>query len=396
MNSWEYIQLGEVLTFNPKVRIPKGQEVPFVPMDAVLPWSRYVNTSEAREFKGGSKFECGDVLMARITPCLQNGKTSVYRGNPGAPAAGSTEFIVIRGREGISDSMFAYYLFRDEEIREYAIRHMSGSSGRQRVQLDALLQLRVRIPPIGEQRRIASTLGALDDKIESNQRQISTLNDLSQTIFRSWRRETKNVTQTTFGEWSDIFGGATPKTAFDDFWGGGIAWATPTDVTNLPSPFLFSTSRTLTESGLNSCAAPLHPPGTIFMTSRATIGAFAVNQVEAATNQGFIAVRPKEPSHRWFLFEEMRSRVSEFIDNANGSTFLEISRGRFKELPISVPSADDLENLDSRLSRFHSLAAAREQENERLASLRDALLPELLSGRIRTIEIEDIVEEALS
>jgi type I restriction enzyme S subunit len=132
------------------------------------------------------------------------------------------------------------------------------------------------------------------------------------------------------------------------------------------------------------------------MTSRATIGAFAVTQVPAATNQGFIAVRPRRPEHCWFLFEEMRSQLPEMLDRANGSTFMELSRGNFKLMELAVPDDRALEDLDAKLSPLHAKAAQLAAESAQLVRLRDALLPELLSGRIRVPEAREAVQEVVA
>jgi len=248
----------------------------------------------------------------------------------------------------------------------------------------------VKLPSWGEQRAIAATLGALDDKIKSNRRALNILKATSAAIFSRWREAQPSQDVTTFGSYANVYGGATPKTKVAEYWGGAHAWATPTDVTGLTAPYLFATSRTITEAGLQNCTATMHPAGTIFMTSRATIGAFALNQVPAATNQGFIAVRPRQDWDRYFLFEEMRSRVDEFRDNANGSTFLEISRGRFKELPLALPQPDAIIQLDVQIRPLHLKAAQLALESARLAHLRNALLPELLSGRV-TMPVEEVV-----
>lgn len=244
----------------------------------------------------------------------------------------------------------------------------------------------VPIPPLGEQRAIAATLGALDDKIESNRRGQKVLDELARAQFLKWRYAAEPAEKTTFGAFADVFGGATPRTNEPANWDGEIVWLTPTDVTKLRAPYSNDSTRKITQAGLASCAAVLHPPGTIFMTSRATIGAFAISQVRSATNQGFIAVRPRLEHDRWFIFEEMRLRVDEFRDNANGSTFLELSRGRFKELPLSVPTITKRQQLFELLDPLHVRAAALEEESSRLQVLRDALLPELLSGRIRVTD----------
>lgn len=167
------VTLGEAFVLNPTVKLSKGTHAPFVDMASLVPFTRDVSAAQEKTYGGGMKFCDGDVLMARITPSLENGKTSVYRAaanQRNAPAFGSTEFIVIRGKEGISSTSFAYYLFTSPEIRDYAIGSMNGSSGRQRVQFDSLASFEIDLPELQEQRSIAATLGALDDKIESNRR----------------------------------------------------------------------------------------------------------------------------------------------------------------------------------------------------------------------------------
>ena len=130
--------LAEAFLINPPIRISKGTVIPFVAMEDVEPFRRDVRALEVRPYSGGAKFMPGDIVMARITPSLENGKISRYVSDDGMPAAGSTEFIVIRGRDGVSDTSFAYYLITSTEIREFAISQMNGSSGRQRVQTDSL------------------------------------------------------------------------------------------------------------------------------------------------------------------------------------------------------------------------------------------------------------------
>ena len=140
---------SEAVLVNPPTRLDRGAEYPFVDMAAVNADSRTTVSAEKRTFKGsGSRFQNGDTLMARITPCLENGKISRYQAVGDEPEAhGSTEFIVIRGRPNVTDNDFAYYLTRWEEVREYAIGQMTGTSGRQRVPVDSLEHLTVPIPP---------------------------------------------------------------------------------------------------------------------------------------------------------------------------------------------------------------------------------------------------------
>jgi type I restriction enzyme S subunit len=124
--------------------------------------------------------------MARITPCLENGKIARFVGEQGDKAHGSTEFIVIRGRSGVTESDFVYYLVKWDNVREFAIGQMTGSSGRQRVPSEALDHLTVTIPPLSQQRAIAHILGTLDDKIELNRRMNETLESMARALFKSW------------------------------------------------------------------------------------------------------------------------------------------------------------------------------------------------------------------
>ncbi|RME65242.1 MAG: restriction endonuclease subunit S, partial [Caldilineae bacterium] len=154
-------------------------------MQALDPSKATVAPARLREFKGsGARFEPYDTLMARITPCLENGKIARYVPDVEywGPAFGSTEFIVIRGKENVTDNDFAYYLTRWSEFRSFAIGQMSGSSGRQRVPTKSLAGFKVPLPPLPEQRAIAHILGTLDDKIELNRRMNETLEAMAQAL----------------------------------------------------------------------------------------------------------------------------------------------------------------------------------------------------------------------
>ena len=186
---WGTIPFADAFLINPPVPIERSRPTPFVNMAAVDPARRAVRSASVRKFRGsGSRFQNGDTLFARITPCLENGKIARYYANSGMGdvAHGSTEFIVIRGRPGVTESEYAFYVARSDLVREYAIGQMTGTSGRQRVPTDALAQLDVPLPPLPEQRAIAHILGTLDDKIELNRWMNYTLEGMARALFKSW------------------------------------------------------------------------------------------------------------------------------------------------------------------------------------------------------------------
>lgn len=242
------------------------------------------------------------------------------------------------------------------------------------------LDLRIDLPDAAEQRRIAEVLGAFDDLIETNRQQIDRLIRSALSLHSQF-----NAPQElrTFGDVANVGGGGTPSTKVDHYWGGSLSWATPSDITALPSPFLFRTSRTITPVGLASCASSLYPPGAILMTSRATIGAFAVAATPTAVNQGFIVVTPRADFDRSYLLLEMMSRVPDFIQHANGSTFLELSRGKFKGLPVDWPPDEYRRRFHARVAPLLENAAELQREIDELTGTRDELLPLLMSGRVR-------------
>ena len=187
-SGWRAVRLGEAIELNPRRVLTRGTEAPFVAMADMLEHHRRLPTLDTREFRGGgSRFRNGDTLLARITPCLENGKTAwVSRLVGDVTGHGSTEFIVLSAKEGIADPLFVYYLARAPHFRSYAIGHMTGTSGRQRVPTDAVESFEVTIPPLSEQRAIAGVLGVLDDKIEQNRQTAGKLERLARAIFRAW------------------------------------------------------------------------------------------------------------------------------------------------------------------------------------------------------------------
>ena len=169
MDNWARIRAADFVEFNPLLSIKKGTIATKIAMDKLQPFTKKIPEIERGEFAGGSKFCNGDTIMARITPCLENGKTAfVDVLKDGEVAFGSTEFIVMRARAGISDPHFVYYLATSPAFRRVAIKSMVGSSGRQRVQQGVLDELELTVPPLKKQQKIGAFLASLDEKIALN------------------------------------------------------------------------------------------------------------------------------------------------------------------------------------------------------------------------------------
>lgn len=168
MGKWSKKRMDEIVELNPRENIKKGSIAKKIAMNKLQPFCRDVLGFESEPFSGGAKFRNNDTIMAQITPCLENGKIAkIDVLEDGEVGFGSTEYIVIRAKEG-NDSDFIYYLITSPIIRNPAIKSMVGSSGRQRVQTEVIQRLRVKVPVLDEQQAIARILKPLDDKIAVN------------------------------------------------------------------------------------------------------------------------------------------------------------------------------------------------------------------------------------
>ena len=177
--------LSDYVELNPRVLLPRGANVPFVSMDIVKPGNRRVYPLQERPAGGsGSKFAPGDTLFARITPCLENGKIAQYSGD--RPGMGSTEFFVLRARDGISDPAYVYYFSQNQELRSAAEKSMSGASGRQRAVISSLSEFECEFPQLPVQKRIAGILSAYDELIENTQQRIKILESMARALYREW------------------------------------------------------------------------------------------------------------------------------------------------------------------------------------------------------------------
>ncbi len=167
-SDWYTSKLSDIAFFNPTEKLSKGTVAKKVAMDKLQPFCRDIPSYEWEAFSGGTKFRNGDTIMARITPCLENGKTAkVGILEKDEVGFGSTEYIVFRAKE-TTDSDYLYYLICSPIVREPAIKSMVGSSGRQRVQTSVIENLVISVPPLEEQKSIGGLLKALDDKIALN------------------------------------------------------------------------------------------------------------------------------------------------------------------------------------------------------------------------------------
>lgn len=432
------MKLSDLIDFNPRRPLEKGAITPFIEMADLPEGERDVSGIGNRVFNGGgSKFKNGDTLFARITPCLENGKTAKVSGLPGnAVGHGSTEFIVMAAKDPSVDEDFVYYVARHPEFRAYAKGRMEGTSGRQRVSWQAISDYEIPDFSSLERSGLGSVLSSMDNLIANYRRVNQSLESMVRTLFKAWFVDFQPVRAKIEGRWQrgqslpglpahlyDLFpdrlveselgeipegwrhstigeevtvcGGSTPSTKEPEFWEGGQhCWATPKDLSALRFPVLLGTDRKVTDAGLAKISSGLLPVGTVLLSSRAPIGYLAIAEVPTAINQGFIAMKCDGTLPNVYVLPWCRESMDAIVGNANGSTFQEISKSNFRPLRVVVPSKPVLETFTRSAGSLYRQLAENERESCSLAKLRDTLLPKLISGEVRVQNVERILGEA--
>lgn len=391
-SEWRTIRAADFIDFNPRLSLKKGDIATKVAMDKLKPFTKKIPETEKAEFNGGAKFCNGDTVMARITPCLENGKTAyVDMLDDGEIGFGSTEFIVMRAKTGISDPQFVYYTAINPVFRNVAIKSMVGSSGRQRVQQSVLEELELSVPDLDEQRRIGDFLARIDEKIALNDRINDNLELQAQAFFQELFVDNADP-EWAIGTISDlgaVVGGRTPSKAKPEYYTEtGIAWITPKDLSINKSKFISHGENDITELGLKNSSATIMPEGTVLFSSRAPIGYIAVAAGEVTTNQGFKSIVPKPEIGTAFVYYFLKHNLPIIEGMASGSTFKEVSGSTMKGVPAVIPDTDTIARFNDFCTPIFAQQRILEEQNQSLAVLRDNLLPKLMSGEIDVSTIQ--------
>lgn len=305
--------------------------------------------------------------------------------------------LVDRIDAAVLDRRFLYFLFNTHSVRGQISGSASGTKVRHTAP-ERIYRVRVRVPDIRSQAEIAGVLFAYDDLIENNRRRMTLLEEAARQLYREWfvrlrfpghehTRITNGVPDgwehRRIGDIADCVGGGTPSTIVPAYWGDGtITWVTPTDVTRNQHFVLLDGEKKITEAGLKNSSAKLVPPHAVLMTSRASVGFFAIASREVCTNQGFISIVPHVLSLSSFLLFHLSERVEEIRAMGSGSTYPEVSRGKFREFQVLIPHKRLILDFDEQAALLLKQIRVLKQQNLKLRAARDLLLPRLMSGAI--------------
>lgn len=296
------------------------------------------------------------------------------------------------------DGGFLYYTLKNPAFSEYIVGTAQGAASQAAITLESIRGYKINLPPLPIQRKIAGILSAYDDLIENNLRRIKILEEIAQSLYREWfvhfrfpSHESVKMVDSELGmipegwEWKkvgdvfEILGGGTPSTTNEEFWtDGDIQWYSPRDLTAQSTMFIEKSAVQINELGLKKSSAKMFPAYSVMLTSRATIGAIAINTVPSCTNQGFITCIPSAEVPLYFLHQWLKANVETFILNASGSTFKEISKGVFKGLDFLVPNADLVQQYQQVVSPLADQLLNLQRRNQNLRRTRDLVLQKII------------------
>lgn len=351
---------------------------------------REMRFEEHEKERYGLKF--GDIVMCEGG---EPGRCAIWKDNvPGMMIQKALHRI--RPHECL-DSRFLFYSFLHRGKAGGFAALFTGSTIKH-LPRQNLAKLEVSFPKLPIQERIADTLSAYDELLENNRRRMELLEESARLIYREWfvrlrfpghehARLTHGIPEgwerRRIGDTADCVGGGTPSTTVSAYWDGGeITWVTPTDVTRNKHIVLLDSEKKITEAGLKNSSAKLVPPHAVLMTSRASVGFFAIAGREVCTNQGFISVVPPDAAFSTFLLFQLSERVEEIRAMGSGSTYPEVSRGKFREFQVLMPPRRLVEDFDEQASLMLKQIRVLKQQNQKLRAARDLLLPRLMSGEI--------------
>lgn len=385
---YQQLRLKDFIQFNPKEKLAKGSIARKITMEHIVPYNRYVYSNTFEEYKGGSKFRNGDTIMARITPCLENGKTAYVSSlDQNELAFGSTEFIVLREISDVSDKKYIYYLISTPEIRNIAIKSMVGSSGRQRVQQNVLENYIVCLPSLKEQRRIANILSSLDDKIELNRRINENLEQQAQALFNNmFGSQIDNLIETPYclGDLVNCIDnrGKTPMLS-----------SNKTDFPIIDVKALSGKSRIInyenctkyvSEETYNTWFRSGHPTTLDILMS--TVGSLAELKIFLGTKgciaQNVIGLRAKNIS-ALYLYQYLFYVKDKLLTYNIGSVQPSIKVTHIIKYPIFVPSENELRKFDEAAKHITHQIYTLNEQIVYLSNIRDSLLPKLMSGELQ-------------
>lgn len=381
---------------NPKISLKKGKVYPFIEMANVSTSYREPLLIEYKSFDSGAKFQDGDTVIARITPCLQNGKR-FYCKNIGT-GFGSTEYLVFRPKNKLVNNLFLYYFMQTEFIKLQMINSMVGATGRQRVNNNVFNDIELNLPDIKIQKNIGKTLSAYDDLIENNQKQIKLLEEAAQRLYKEWFVDLRfpgyenthiidgvpegwNINRADF--FYDITIGKTPSRNDKQCFvkqNIGVPWVSISDMGNINS-YVLNTAENLTREAVKKYNVKVVPPGTILLSFKLTVGRVAITSTEMCTNEAIAHFYINYDYQRTYTYFYLKNFKYNILGNTSAISKA-VNSQIIKAMPVIMPKQEVIKEFSGYVTPILEQIKNKQILCLKLTEARDRLLTKLMSGEI--------------
>lgn len=374
------VRLGDVANVNPRLPLTKGTVARKIPMEALTAHQRHIDSFFYEKYSGGVKFQNGDTLVARITPSLENGKTSyVDLLDKDEIAFGSTEFIVLRAKNKLILPKFLYYISISDDFRQMAIQSMTGTSGRQRVQSGSVINYEFSLPDIEKQTAIVDLLDAIDQKLKINQQINKNLLRLAKQQFNlsfpnvhEGNSRLSNVMENFDRKRIPLARREREKRQ------GVYRYVGATSVLDYVDDYLFDGTYLL-----------MGEDGTVqdekgFPILQYIWGKFWPNNHTHVLSGTFVST---EWLYLFLMNTNVRSRIT-------GAVQQKISQANMNSIPLTIPSKDELFRFQKQIEPVFSQIQLLDEQNLKLTAIHKLLLPKLLAGQIDLSNLEGAIQNA--
>ena len=386
MNGTIYMPVGEVCSsISDTYREKKNMETLINTSDVlegrVLNHERVPNSNLKGQFK--KTFQRDDILYSEIRP--QNRRFAYVDFSP-IDYIASTKLMVIRAKKDVVSPKYLYYFLKNSStVAELQLLAETRSGTFPQITFYEVANLTIPVPSLAVQEVIVQTMQCLEDKITCNEQINDNLEQQAQSYFQELFVDNADPEWAigTISDLGTVVGGSTPSKAKPEYYTeSGIAWITPKDLSINKSKFVSHGENDITELGLKNSSATIMPEGTVLFSSRAPIGYIAIAAGEVTTNQGFKSVVPKPEIGTPFVYFFLKNTLPVIEGMASGSTFKEVSGSTMKNVPAVIPDAETLAKFSDFCAPIFAQQRILEEQNQSLATLRDNLLPKLMSGEI--------------
>lgn len=385
----------------------------------ILPVEEYISPDDYNEWMRRGLPKQGDVVLTTEAPLgevaqLQNSKVALAQ-----------RVVTLRGKNGFLDNTFLKYLLLDNSVQNLLKSKSTGTTVTGIKQRE-LRKIKLSFPPFSEQQAIAHILGTLDDKIKLNRRQNATLEAMAQATFKDWFVDFGPVRAKMEGrqlecmsrEIADLFpdrldgegkpegwgwkplscffellGGGTPKTSVDEYWNGEIPWFSVVDTPSGSDLFVVKTQKNITKYGFENSSVKIVPQNCTIITARGTVGKLALTGVPMTINQSCYAAKASKYIGNFFIYFLLRKSISHLESNAHGSVFSTITRSTFETIYSDYPTESLCIAFEESAFPLMEKVKKNVLEVNTLTSLRDTLLPKLISGEMRVPDAEKMVAD---